>query len=174
MRLPEIIRDIWIYNYEFIMVYPPPRNWCIPLCPQWKPNLGHWPRYMYSFAILCCQRLESAGENITWKLYSCGCTQSAKLPYSHAHKCTFDYKHTPLFGPCLTSKLSVTLWENTFGYRHTPPKTAKLVLISTVLMNARIRYNMGNYWFWCTLLWALTSWQVTLHPSNGCLQSLQP
>ena len=40
--------------------------------------------------------------------------------YSCGHKRTSDYKRTLLFGPCLTSKFSVTLWENTFGYKHTP------------------------------------------------------
>ena len=42
------------------------------------------------------------------------------LPYSRSHKRTSDYKRTPLFRPCLTSKFSVTLWENTFDYKHTP------------------------------------------------------
>ena len=45
-----------------------------------------------------------------------------QIPYSRAHKRTFDYKLTPLFGPCLISKFSVTLWENTFGYKRTPQK----------------------------------------------------
>ena len=42
------------------------------------------------------------------------------LPYSRTHKRTFVYKRTPLFGSCLTSKFSVTLWEHTFGCKHTP------------------------------------------------------
>ena len=47
-------------------------------------------------------------------------SKSNTVPYSRGHKRTSDYKRTLLFGPCLTSKFSVTLWENTFSYKHTP------------------------------------------------------
>ena len=44
------------------------------------------------------------------------------IPQSHGHKRISDYKATPPppFEPCLTSTFSVTLWETTFGYKHTP------------------------------------------------------
>ena len=54
---------------------------------------------------------------------------SALLLYSCGHMRTFDYRRIPLFWACLSFKFSVTIWENTFGYKRTP-KLPKLLFIS--------------------------------------------
>ncbi len=138
----------------------------LPLIGWYFPHL-HLPNHSsYCFHIGTVNSPNWPSDLISVPSCSGDFAQNARLwlPYSHGHTRTFGYKHTPLFWPCLISKFSVTLWENTFGYKRIYWLNVGLVLANIGnKRHKRLRvrlYIFSKVEF--SLIWTLASqWEVS-------------